>query len=304
MNDWLRSLAVLALSFAGVVVLTFGLAVLIVPNPVGSSEPPGDGAAGGASGAPSTPAPVGDLDEIPAAIGGTLVMTGDREASLPVDREATDGQYGLVGDDARIFLGGDPLSVTQMNLDGLSFFPEPDDCTITPGQLNQQIGVAGARVHCEDVADIRENGVVTVDGVIGIAADMLGMRGDLPEDGGTVTLGDETLEFSDAWLYQFPISTIDGSDQTNMGLVDGATELYFSYDVQTHAIALVSIERNDVPTAIPANACSIVTRPLGMVNPRTTVLDMTLTCPSVELPDVGTVSIDGSLIVEQIEVSF
>jgi hypothetical protein len=300
MNDWLRSLTVLATSFAGVVVLTFGLAVLIVPSPVGSTEVP-DGAA---SGVPATPAPVGDLDAIPAAIGGTLVVTGDREASLTVNREATDGQYGLIGDDARIFIGGDPLVVTQMNLDGLSFFPEPDDCTITPGQLNQQIGVAGAHVHCEDVADIRENGVVTVDGVIGVAADMLGMRGDLPEDGGTVALGDATLEFADAWLYAMPLSVIDGPDQTNMGLVDGATELYFSYDVQTHAIALVSIERNDVPTAVPASACSIVTRPLGMVNPRTTVLDMTLACAAVELPDLGTVSIDGSLIVEQIEVSF
>lgn len=300
MNDWLRSLAVLAVSFAGVVVLTFGLAVLIVPDPVGSTQPP-DGAP---TDAPATPAPVGDLDEIPAAIGGTLVVTGDREASLAVDREATDGHYGLIGDDARIFLGGDPLSVTQMNLDGLSFFPEPGDCTITPGQLNQQIGVAGAHVRCEEVADIRENGVVTVDGVLGVAADMLGMRGDLPEGGGTIALGDETLEFSDAWLYAFPLSTIDGPDQTNMGLVDGATELYFSYDIQTHAIRLATIERSDVETVVPADACSIATRELGKLNPRTTVLDMTLACPAVELPDLGTVTIDGSVIVEQVDVSF
>jgi hypothetical protein len=300
MNDWMRSLAVLGASFAGVVVLTFGLAMVIVPNPVGSSEPPESAA----SGAPATPAPVGDIDAIPTGIGGTLVLTGDRQASVTLSREATDGQYGVVGDDGRIFLGGDPLTVVQMNLDGLSFFPEPDDCTITPGRLNPQIGVAGAHVRCEDVADIRDNGVVTVDGVLGIAADMLGMRGDLPESGGTVALGDETLEIRDAWLYAFPLSVIDGPDQTNMGLVDGRTELYFTYDVQTHAIALANIERGDVPTDVPADACSIVTRELGMVNPRTTVLDMTLTCPAVELPDVGVVPIEGSLIVERIDVSF
>ena len=173
-----------------------------------------------------------------------------------------------------------------------------------PGRLNQEIGVAGAHVRCEDVADIRDNGVVTVDGVVGIAADLLGMRGDLPPSGGTLALGDETLEFRDAWLYAFPLSVIDGPDQTNMGLVDGITELYFTYDVQTHAIALANVERGDVPTDVPADACSIVTRELGMVNPRTTLLDMTLTCPAVELPDIGRVSIEGSVIVERIDVSF
>lgn len=299
MNDWLRSLAVLAVSFAGVVVLTVGLAVLIVPSPVGSSQSPG----GSASAAPAA-TPASDLDEIPTAIGGTLVVSGDREASLEVTREATDGQYGLVGDDARIFLAGDPLTVVQMNLDGLSFFPEPEACTITPGRLNQEIGVAGAHVRCEDLADIRDNGVVTVDGVVGIAADMLGMRGDLPPSGGTIALGDETLQIREAWLYAMPLSVIDGPDQTNMGLVDGRTELYFSYDVQTHGIALVSIERDDVPTEVPADACSIATRELGKLNPRTTVLDMTLVCPAVELPDVGIVPVEGSLIVEEIDVAF
>jgi hypothetical protein len=301
MTDWIRSLAVLAASFAGVVVLTFGLAVLIVPDPVGSTDEP-DGT--DPSGAPASAAPIGDIDDVPTEIGGTLVVTGDREVNLPVDREATDGQYGLIGDDARVFIGGDPLSIVQMNLDGLSFFPDPDECTITPGQLNQEIGVASARLACEGLADIRDNGVVSVDGVVGIAADMLGMRGDLPPSGGTVTLGDETLEFGEAVLYAFPVSVIDGPDQTNMGLVDGRTELYFSYDVQTHRIALVSIERDDVPTEVPAEACSIATRELGKLNPRTTVLDLTLTCPAVELPDVGTVTIDGSLIVEEIDVSF
>ena len=301
MTDWLRSLAVLTAAFAGVVILTIGLAVVIVPDPVGSAEDPG---IAGPTDVPATSAPMGDIDDIPTEIGGTLVVTGDREAALLVDRESTDGQYGVVGDDARVFLGGDPLSIVQMNLDGLSFFPDPDECTITPGRLNQEIGVASARLTCEDLADIRDNGVVSVDGVVGIAADMLGMRGDLPPSGGTLTLGDETLEFGEAALYAFPVSVIDGPDQTNMGLVDGRTELYFSYDVHTHGIALVSIERDDVPTEVPAEACSIATRELGKLNPRTTVLDMTLTCPTVDLPDAGTVTIDGSLIVEQIDVSF
>lgn len=301
MTDWLRSLAVLAASFAGVVVLTVALAVLIVPGPVGTS---GGTGVGDPSDAPATAAPIGDLDLAPTAIGGTLVVTGDRNLNLVVDRESTDGQYGLIGDDARVFIGGDPLSILQMNLDGLSFFPDPDECTITPGRLNQDIGVAGAHLRCEGVGDIRDDGVVTVDGVVGIAADMLGMRGDLPRSGGSITLEDETLEFADAVLYAFPSPAIAGEDQTNMGLVDGRMELYFTYDVQTHGIALVTIERDDVATEVPPGACSISTRELGKLNPRTIVLDMTLACPAVELPDVGSVAIDGSLIVEQVDVSF
>jgi hypothetical protein len=296
MNDWLRSLAVLAASFAGVVLLTVGLAVLIVPTPVGSSETPG-----GTSGATATPAPIGDLDAVPTAIGGTLVVTGDREASLAVDREATDGQYGLVGDDARIFLGGDPLAVVQMNLDGLSFFPEPDGCIITPGRHNQQIGVASAGVRCEDLADIRGSGVVTVEGVLGIAADMLGMRGDLPPSGGSLTFGDETLTFTEAWLFPFVGSVMTGGEPTNMGLVDGSTGIYFTYDVHTHATALSFIEIEGDITEVPASACTVGTREIGKVNPRNTLVEMTIRCPAVELPDLGSIAIDGTVIVEQLE---
>ena len=297
MNDWLRSLAVLAVSFTGVVVLTVGLAVLIVPSPVGSSQAPD----GSASAAPATPAPAGDLDAIPTVIGGTLVVTGDREVSLKVDREATDGQYGLVGDDARLFLGGDPVSVSQMNLDGLSFFPDPEECEITPGRFNPENGIASALVRCNDLADIRDNGVVTVAGVLGVAGDVLGMRGDLPPSGGTASVGDEALEFDEAQMYAFPLFMVPGADQTNMVLADGDTSLLFTYDVHTHGIALAYVQRSGELFEVAPDVCSISSRPLGKVNPRTTLLDMAVRCPAVDLPDAGTVAIDGTLIVEEIE---
>ena len=297
MNDWLRSLAVLAGSFAGVVVLTLGLAVLIVPASVGSSETPG----GTAAGVPGTAGPGADLDAVPTAIGGTLTVTGDRVATLVVDRESTDGQYGLVGDDARIFLAGDPLAVVQMNLDGLSFFPEPDACTITPGRHNQQSGVASAEVRCEDLADVRDSGVVSVEGVLGMAADMLGMRGDLPPAGGSLSFGEETLTFTEAWLFPFLGPVLAGDERTNMGLVDGTTGLYFTYDVQTHATTLSFIEIGGVVTEVPADACSIGTQEIGKVNPRNTLVEMTIRCPAVELPGTGPIAIDGTVMVEQLE---
>lgn len=299
MNAPLRSLAVLAVSFTGVAVLTVGLALLIVPGSVGSSQVPD----GSASAAPSPPAPAGDLDTVPTAIGGTLVVTGDREVNLDVDREATDGRYGLVGDDARIFLGGDPVSVAQMNLDGLSFFPDPDACEITPGRFNPENGIASALVRCEELADIRDNGVVTVAGVLGVAGDVLGMRGDLPPSGGTASVGDEGLDFDEAQMYAFPLFMVDGADEANMVLVDGDTSLLFTYDVQTHGIALAHVQRGGELVEVAPGDCSISSRPLGMVNPRTTLLDMAVRCPAVELPGVGTVAIDASVVVEEIELT-
>jgi hypothetical protein len=41
-----------------------------------------------------------------------------------------------------------------------------------------------------------------------------------------------------------------------------------------------------------------------MVNPRTTLLDMSVRCAAVDLPAVGVVAIDGSLIVEEIASPF
>ncbi len=300
MNDWLRSLVALATASAAVVGVTVGLAVVIVPTPASSSETP-DGAPPRSTTAPGA---VGDLDAMPTAIGGTLRVTGDREASLLVAREATDGQYGLIGDDARVFLGDDPLTVVQLNLDGLSFFPGPGACTVTAGRFNPQIGVAGARVRCDDLADVRGNGVVTVDGVLGVAGDVLGMRGDLPPSGGTATVGSEALEFTGAQLNSFPILMVDGADQTNMALEDGETTLLFTYDVQTHEVALAHLRRGSDLFDVSPSACSIGSRQLGMVNPRTRLLDMTVRCAAVEVPGVGTVAIDASLIVEEIASPF
>lgn len=295
MTDWLRSLGVLSAAFAGVVAVTVGLAAAVAP---GRAPAPA-----GVDGEPTARPSVADLDTAPSALGGTIVVTGDREASMTVDEEAADGQYGLVGDDARIFFGGDPLTVVQLNLDGLSFFPDPDACEITAGRLNPAIGVASAGIRCDEVADIRGNGVVSLRAVLGVAGDMLGLRGDLPPSGGSVTVGDEVLDFAEARLYAFGRPVVVGGYDTDMRLVDGRIALHFSYDPRTHGIALEAVAVDDVPTELDANACSIATREVGRLNPRTAVLDLTLACPAVELPELGTVAIDGSLIVEQVEVA-
>jgi hypothetical protein len=130
---------------------------------------------------------------------------------------------------------------------------------------------------------------------------MLGMRGDLPPSGGSLTFGDETLNFTEAWLFTFLGPVMAGDDRTNMGLVDGDTGLYFTYDAQSHATALAFIEIEGAITEVPAGACTITTQEIGKVNPRNTLVEMTVRCPVVELPDLGSIAIDGSVMVDQVE---
>jgi len=300
MNDWLRSLTVLGGAFAGVVAATIGLAVLIVPDPTASAEAAGSTPpVAGATNAAPDPG-----DGVPRQIGGTLTMSGDREATFSVDREDTGGQYGLVGDDARIFFGEDPLTVVQMNAEGLSFFPDADECRVTPGELNAGIGVAGAHILCEEIADIRDNGVVTVEGTVGMAADLLGMRDHLPEDGGTVEAGDETWEFTEAVLFVGSRFFVAGAGSYSMQLVDEATGtvLGVDYDAQTHGLSLVHVARDGSEQAVPANACSFAVEEIGVVNPRVTLLEMSLECRELGVPGLGPVPVDGTVIVEQVEL--
>lgn len=299
MNDWFRSLTVLGTAFVGVVAVTIALALLIVPDPAVSSQ-------AGSTAPPDAEATIGVPDTIgtvPTQVGGTLAVSGDLEAAFAVDRESVDQRYGVIGDDARIFFGSDPLSVEQMSFGGLSFFPDPDECTITPGGFNGAIGVAWATLHCADLADVRGNGVVTVDGTIGLAADMLGMRGDLPPSGGSVEVGGETLEFSEARLFTARFPAFVGRGGYNMQLEDeSGTRLNFAYDPQTHALGLANVERDGVYNDVPADACAIDTREIGKLNPRTTVVEMSLQCVGVDFPGIGPVPIAGTLIVEQIDI--
>lgn len=299
MNDWLRSVTVLGLGFGVVVLVTLELAILILPSP------PGPGEAEDVR-PPVVPVIVEAPEvegDVPTRLGGTLDVTGDREGTFRLTRETTDGRYGLIGDDGRIFFGNDPLAVVQMNFDGLSFFPEPDECTITPGELNDAIGVAWADLHCADLADVRGNGVVTIDGTIGLAGDLLGMRGDLPTTGGTVDIGGETLTVTEALLLAFPRPAIAGAGRYHMELVDDDTglALNFTYGHVTHRLVLANVERDGMDQDVSAEACSIATRELGRLNPRVAIVELSLQCAEVEVPGLGPVAIAGSVIVEQIE---
>lgn len=288
MSDWFRSVMALGISSIGVAVLTIGLAGMIVPGRGGDPQ-----VAEGSSPAPSANVPHRG------GIGGTLRVTGDLEGTFRLAREGADGQYSLVGDDGRIAFQRDPTEVIQVSYQGWEFFPDPGACSITPGEHDPTTGIAVAELECADLTEVRDKGTLAFAGTIGIAADLLGLRGDLPESGGTVAVGDTTFTFPDALLLPFPSL---GAGY-NMELIDEASGgiLRFTSDRQTHVLALANVAYDGAEEDIPADACSLDTKELGRLNPRVAVVELQVECPEVEVPGLGVVPISGTLIVEYAE---
>jgi hypothetical protein len=290
-NDWFRSLSVLGIAFVGVVGLTFGLAALIVPGAAGSAQAPG-------APSPDASAQVPVPGDGPVtAVGGTLAVSGERQGAFVVDREATDQGYALDGEQGRIFFGGDPLAVERISYDGLELYVDPGDCSLTPGERYDPTGVAGATIRCEDMEDIRDGGVVSMEGTVGVSADLLGLRGDLPPNGGTIMLGDVALDIPFAVLNLGS----PGSFVPAGGFLvtdDGRGIVQIDYDVQTHALAVEVVEIDGVPTEIERGACSLTTEPIGRLNPRTNTAELTIECPAVEMASGEAVRISGTLIAD------
>ena len=296
MNDWFRSLAVLGAAFAGAVVITFGLAVLSVPGLAGSAQGPDPASSGGASAEETD-----DPSAIP-GLGGSLAVTGDREDTFRLTREHVGERYSLEGDKGRITFEGRPVEITQMSFDGLEFFPDPAACTITPGNLDNRVGIGFAELRCENLADIRDTGTFTFAGTIGMPLDMIA-ESDLPESGGAVEVGDETWQFAEALLFSFQRPAIAGAAYYNMELTDEAAGgvIGFLYDIQTHQLTLAHVARGDESVDVPADACELRQREIGRHNPRTATIELSIRCSAVDVPGLGTVSISGTLFVDRIE---
>ena len=301
MGDWFRSVTVLVIAFVGAVVVTLGLANAIVPGGGPDSQATGGGGA--------TPVPT----LVPVAgAGGHLTVSGDRTGTMSLTREANEARYSLVGDSARMVFEGDPPEVTQVSWEGLEFFPEPGDCTITPGELDDEIGVGYAEVECSDLSDIRDGGTISLSGTLGLPLTMVG-ESDLPEMGGSVTVGDETWEFDAAMLFAIPFVAVAGEDDYNMILAREGTDrgcpgsecsrtsLRFRYDVQTHRLTLVNVERDGEDADLPSGACALETNELGRLTPGTAVVELTISCPAAEVPGLGTVPIGGTVIIQQVD---
>jgi hypothetical protein len=292
MNDWLRSLTLLGMAFAAVVVVTLGLAGAIVPT-AGGGAPAATAPANPDAAADPTPGPAQ-----PGVVGGTLVVSGDREGSFVLDRELTDDRYGLAGDDGRIvFEGSDPVTVGQVQWDGLDFFVDPDECTVTPGERHDPTGVALADIRCVAITDVRDNGTISLEGTLGMAADMFGLRGDLPDTGGTLELGSETLIIGPTRVQLSPFA---GAFVGQLVAEEHGAAVSLTYDSFTHGLSVAEVVYEGDVTRVDAG-CSVSEREIGLLNPHTRVAELRVDCSGLEIPTLGPVALTGTVVAELVE---
>jgi hypothetical protein len=306
-KNWSTSLVVLAVTFVSALAITMGLVLLIVQDRESTT-----------STAPTeTPVPGVVADAAPSRVGGSLRVSGDQEGAFDLDRDSYDvgiepdfergfarvefGRFGLTGDSGAIYFAPEPLAVEQIDFDGLAFYPDPDACTITPGELNPAIGVASARLECPSLTDIRDGGTVSLDGAIALPADLLGLRGDLPASGGEVPVGSETLEFSDGRLLVQQVLS-EETERQAMFLFgdDEQSSLGFERDPESQKIYLTYIVIDEELFDIDDDACGVGRSELGPLNPITTVMALSITCDNLDLGSHGVVSIDTTLVVDLI----
>lgn len=298
-TDWFRSLGVFGTAFAAVVVCTVGIAAAIVPSADGLAQVPTTPTT-----SPRSPAatPMPTVPAQPTAVGGTLTVSGDRQGTLVLERETTQDRYGLVGPDGRLLFGGDPVGVARVQYDGLEFFVDPDECTVVPGERHDPSGVAGADISCEAIEDVRGNGTIGLEGRVGVAATLFGLRGDLPESGGSVALGDEQLTFEAAVFTITPFGQFGGGGVFAGQLVDMEVGAYlgFGYDPQTHELSLTDVGYGGDVTMVQGG-CSVEEREIGRLDPHTRVVELHVRCDSIDIPTLGPVPLDGSVIVDMAE---
>lgn len=298
-TDWFRSLGVFGTAFAAVVLFTVGVAAAIVPTGDEAAQLPaassGDAGASGVTPIPTAPPQ-------PTAVGGTLTVSGDREGAFVLARETTENRYGLVGPEGRVLFEGDPVTVARVQYDGLEFFIAPGDCTVTPGDRHDPTGVAGADIHCEAIEDVRGNGTINLGGRVGVAATLFGLRGDLPESGGTLTVDGEALEVGQTFVVIPTGGSFFGTSFFVGQIVtaDGRVSLHLDYDTQTHQLTVSEINA-DGETVRPGGGCHVDEREIGVLNPHVRIVELAVRCDRVDLPSRGEIALSASVIVEMVE---
>ncbi len=156
-------------------------------------------------------------------------------------------------------------------------------------------------MSCAELVDIRGNGTITLEGVLALPADMV-LELDLPERGGTVTIGDETIDFgSDLHLFVGP-SFDSGTSDIQLTAVSDSPQatLVFPYDLDSGLLRLGRVGYSGGSTDVDTGECSHDLSELAVINPQARILQLDFSCAEVQLANIGKVPIEGTLVFEQI----
>lgn len=312
-RQWGTALGILAGTIGGVAVVTMGLTALMIPASATAVATP-------------TPVPSLDLAVAPTAIGGRLEVTGDRVGTLALDEATgTDTRYqvredGLVsvrppqevelrGPDAHIRFDRDDGSVTQIDVEDLTFYLDPGECTVTLGAAHPENGLMAALIECPDIVDIRGNGAVSITGIVALPVEVLRGRGGLPESGGVVELASESVEpgeveitsgaMEEAELF-LDVPPGDDGRITAGSFTENGGGIAVEYDPETGRFYTTQVSAGDV-YALAAEPCPVTTQELGHISETVRVIHMEFDCAG--WTDVGgdPVTVSGEVVVDVIQ---
>lgn len=241
------------------------------------------------------------VDFTPTAVGGQLEVTGAAEGTITLERTAHGPTYGLENSKTRLFFESDPLTISQMSYEGLAFFPEPEDCEFTEGEHNEEAGLVGVEVSCPELVDIRDNGTITLEGVLALPADLV-IEVDTPDTGGTITIGGEEWEIVNPLLFVGPRFRGDELTEIEFNLFTNSAEkgLNLVYNDDSGRMALTAIHYDQRSQPVEGSGCNLMDEEVMIVNPQMEFHELTIDCEDLEVPGLGTVSIEGSVVYEKI----
>lgn len=310
-RDLLAELGMLTGMVGGVAAVTLVISALLVP-PSATAEPT------------PTPEPTFDIGLAPQRVGGRLEVEGVRTGTLVLDegRGGLGNRYevevenedegGVVhvvpaedailqGPDGRLRFERGTGLITLIDYDGLSFYPEPDDCDVTLGTLNKDNGLMAALVECPELSDIRGGGSVSIAGVLALPADVLRGRGDIPETGGTVDVDGSTVTFTEAEIFLAQdVTSEDERIRWGIHTAGFLSSLYFEYEIGAGQFFLSTIIVEE-ESAVLEEPCPLEAEELGRINETTTAVRLTFDCAGVEVPGGGTGSVTGMIVADVIE---
>ncbi len=305
-RDAARSAVILAGAAGLVTLITLALSGAIAPRASGPAVTvPTDGG-------------IIDLASEPTALGGLLTVSGDRTGSMTVVTADSEPGYrpdssvagGLAFDRGQVVLAGpegniifDPRSgdISSVVYDGLTFFLDPGDCTASPGGRNGSLGLLHLRLDCPAIAEVRGGGIIGLEGIISVPADILGDRGGLPESGGTLDVGDASMDLLQG------IGIVGGVGPVDAGLVPllvpagDLSGLGIMFDPEDRSYELTVIQIDGALSEL-TDSCPLPSEELGRLNPETTVVRLTVACDDVTLPDATRGSVSGSIVVDLVEL--
>lgn len=278
-------MGVAVLVVAGVV----GLAWITVPDEPSFVEALEEAEAGG----DATPF-------VPDAIGARLTLSGAREGTIDLEPKGNGPNFGLGNSKTQVYVVGGPLAVSQMDHDGLSFFPDPEDCEFTTGEHNEAAGIVAVHISCPELVDIRGNGTLEVEGQMALPAGLV-LSLEIPETGGVLTVGDEQWEVSEPLLL---LGDIPGAGSGEVGLwlteSDHLRGVFLAYQPEIDTLRLAKVRDDEgMVRDVESSECSIDDRQVLVINPDARLMELTLSC-DVEIPDLG--SVEGTILYERINV--